>query len=58
MDSHQQQHRVIACARQIMDVPEEDEPLAENGAVSLAWFAFGHAAILLYLALHMLTRLG
>jgi hypothetical protein len=52
------QSRVVACARQIMDVPEENEIACDHGVTSLIWFALGHAAILLYLALHLLTRLG
>jgi hypothetical protein len=49
---------LIASARQIMDIPLEDEMQDEEGPLYLTWFALGHAAVLLYLALHALTILS
>ena len=51
--------QTIACARQIMDVPM-DFPGNEDGFYNeaphyIGWFALGHVAVLLYLALHWLT---
>ena len=46
---------LIASARQIMDIPLEDEMHDEEGPLYLTWFALGHAAALLYLAFHALT---
>jgi hypothetical protein len=45
---------LVASARQIMDIPEEDEMHDEDGPLYITWFALGHAAVLLYLALHLL----
>jgi len=49
---------LIASARQIMDIPEEDEMHDEDGPLYITWFALGHAAVLLYLALHVLKILS
>ena len=47
--------RLVATARQIMDRPEDDgEALQEDTPLYITWFALGHAAVLLYLALHAL----
>jgi hydrogenase-4 membrane subunit HyfE len=48
--------QLVATARQIMDRPEqeEDEALQEETPLYITWFALGHAAVLLYLALHAL----
>ena len=46
---------LVASARQIMDIPEEDEMYDEDGPLHITWFALGHAAVLLYLALHALN---
>lgn len=47
---------LVASARQIMDVPrdisEDDEH--QDMPLYITWFALGHAAVLLYLALHVL----
>jgi hypothetical protein len=48
----------IASARQIMDLPQEHEMHDEDGPLYLTWFALGHAAVLLYLALHALAILS
>ena len=45
---------LVASARQIMDLPEEDAMHEEDGPLYITWFALGHAAVLLYLALHAL----
>jgi hydrogenase-4 membrane subunit HyfE len=45
---------LVASARQIMDIPEEDEMQDEEAPLYITWFALGHAAVLLYLALHVL----
>jgi hypothetical protein len=49
---------LIASARQIMDLPEEDDMPNEDGPLYITWFALGHAAVLLYLALHALAILS
>src|SRR5690349_11211921 len=49
---------LVASARQIMDIPEEDEMHDEDGPLYITWFALGHAAVLLYLALHALMILS
>ena len=49
---------LIASARQIMDIPLEDEMNDEEGPLYITWFALGHAAVLLYLALHALTSMS
>jgi hypothetical protein len=49
---------LIASARQIMDLPEEDVMPNEDGPLYITWFALGHAAVLLYLALHALAILS
>jgi hypothetical protein len=49
---------LISSARQIMDIPEEHEMHDEDGPLYLTWFALGHAAVLLYLALHALAILS
>jgi Na+-translocating ferredoxin:NAD+ oxidoreductase RnfA subunit len=54
MENDRQLHRIIASARQIMDVPEENEPPELDGPLYLNWFALGHGAVLLYLALRAL----
>jgi hypothetical protein len=54
MENERQIHRLIASARQIMDAPEETESSEQDGPLYLTWFALGHAAVLLYLALRML----
>ena len=50
--------QLVASARQIMDAPwdfaDDDEALQQDMPLYIAWFALGHAAILLYLALHAL----
>jgi hypothetical protein len=46
--------KLVASARQIMDIPEEDEMHEEDGPLYITWFALGHAAVLLYLVLHAL----
>ena len=48
---------LVASARQIMDLPEEDAMQDEDGPLYITWFALGHAAVLLYLALHALKIL-
>ena len=45
---------LVASARQIMDIPEEDAMQDEDSPLYITWFALGHAAVLLYLALHAL----
>lgn len=48
---------LVASARQIMDAPFDaidDEALQEDAPLYITWFALGHAAVLLYLALHAL----
>jgi hypothetical protein len=45
---------LVASARQIMDIPEEDVMHDEDAPLYIIWFALGHAAVLLYLALHAL----
>ena len=49
---------LIASARQIMDVPPEDDMHDEDGPLYIAWFALGHAAVLLYLAVDDLVELA
>jgi hypothetical protein len=49
---------LVASARQIMDIPEEDDMHDEDGPLYITWFALGHAAVLLYLALHALTTMS
>lgn len=43
---------LIASARQIMDIPVEDDFLDEEGPLYVTWFALGHVAVLSYLALY------
>ena len=50
--------RRIEGARQVMDLPDDDEATAENGPLYLAWFALGNAAILAVLAFHALRHLS
>ena len=57
MRQHHQQQRVIASARQIMDIPAAEQETADPATASITWFAFGHAVILLTLAVHLLTRI-
>jgi hypothetical protein len=45
---------LVASARQIMDIPQEDEMHDEDAPLTITWYALGHAAVLLYLALHVL----
>jgi len=45
---------LIASARQIMDIPEEDAMHEEEAPLTITWFALGHAAVLLYVALNVL----
>jgi hypothetical protein len=45
---------LVASARQIMDIPEEDEMQDEETPLYMTWFVLGHAAVLLYLAGHLL----
>jgi hypothetical protein len=45
--------RLVASARQITDAPEDDAR-GEETPLYISWFAFGHVAVLLYLALHVL----
>jgi hypothetical protein len=45
---------LVASARQIMDIPEEDDMHDEDGPLTITWYALGHAAVLLYLALYAL----
>jgi hypothetical protein len=54
MENDRQIHRLIASARQIMDIPEETESSELDGPLYLTWFALGHAAVLLYLTLRAL----
>jgi len=49
---------LVASARQIMDIPEENEMHDEDGSLTITWYVLGHAAVLLYLALHALTVLS
>jgi hypothetical protein len=49
---------LIASARQIMDLPEEDEMQNEDGPLTITWYALGHVGALLYLALNALTTLS
>src|SRR4051794_6949253 len=47
--------RLVATARQIADLPaEDDELMPEDMPLYITWFALGHTAVLLYLALHAL----
>lgn len=46
--------QLVASARQIMDIPMEDDVLNQETPLYITWFALGHAAVLLYLALHAL----
>jgi hypothetical protein len=47
--------RLVASARQITDLPtDDDDALYEDTPLYITWFALGHAAVLLYLALHAL----
>jgi hypothetical protein len=52
---------LVASARQIMDVPrdipDDDEVMHEDMPLYMTWFALGHAAVLLYLALHVLKMM-
>ncbi len=48
---------LVACARQIMDIPPEDEMPDEAEPLHITGFALGHAAVLLYLALHVLESM-
>jgi hypothetical protein len=60
MENDRHYHRLIASARQIMDVPEQDEISDAEDPLYLNWFALGHAAVLLYLgfrALRIMTPL-
>ena len=43
---------LIASARQIMDIPLEDEMNDEEGPLYITWFALGHVAVLSYLVLY------
>jgi uncharacterized protein (DUF983 family) len=46
---------LVASARQITDVPwDADDELHQDMPLYITWFALGHAAVLLYLALHVL----
>jgi hypothetical protein len=54
METDRQYHRIVASARQIMDIPEDDEAREQDGPLYLTWFVLGHAAVLLYLALRAL----
>ena len=45
---------LIASARQIMDIPEEEDMQDDEGPLTITWFALGHAAVLLYVALNVL----
>jgi len=49
---------LVASARQIMDLPrdfpDDDEALQQDMPLYITWFALGHAAVLIYLALHVL----
>jgi len=54
MENDRQIYRLVASARQVMDVPEEGEVFDQDGPLYITWFAFGHAAVLFYLALHAL----
>jgi Na+-translocating ferredoxin:NAD+ oxidoreductase RnfA subunit len=56
VNRHQQ--RLIACARQVADLPaDEDEAVPQEGPLYLTWFALGHAAVLFYLAARALRAL-
>lgn len=60
MENERKYRRLIASARQIMDVPEQDETPEPEDQLYLTWFALGHAAVLLYLgfrALRIMTPL-
>jgi hypothetical protein len=52
---------LVASARQITDVPwdmsDDDAALHEDAPLYISWFALGHAAVLLYLALHAMRVL-
>ena len=54
MENNRQAHRIIASARQIMDVPDDDETPELDAPLYLTGFVLGHAAVLLYLALRAL----
>jgi len=45
--------RLVASARQVTDIPEDDE-FAQETPLYITWFALGHAAVLIYLGLHAL----
>jgi len=43
--------RLVASARQIMDIPfGEDDEFSQETPLYITWFALGHAAVLIYLA--------
>ncbi len=50
--------QMVACARQIMDVPmdfaSEEDALLQDTPHYIGWFALAHVVVLLYLALHWL----
>ena len=49
--------QMVACARQIMDVPMDfaaEEDALQDAPHYIGWFALGHVVVLLYLALHWL----
>ncbi len=47
--------QLVASARQITDMPwDGDDELQQSIPLYITWFALGHAAVLLYLALHLL----
>ncbi len=51
--------QLVASARQITDLPwdgpwDGDDELHQAIPLYITWFALGHAAVLLYLALHLL----
>ncbi len=50
--------QMVACARQIMDVPmdfaAEEDALMQDTPHYIGWFALGHVVVLLYLAMHWL----
>jgi hypothetical protein len=45
---------LIASARQIMDIPDDEAAFDVDPPLYITWFALGHVAVLLYLAMHAL----
>jgi hypothetical protein len=48
--------RLVASARQVMDGPEEDE-FSQETPLYITWFALGHVAVLIHLAVHALKAM-